>query len=78
MALPVEDVETGARLLVRLSRREVAARRAHNERRLAELRSQFARLDLDIVLVSTEEPATIHAAFLAWAERRRLRLRRAS
>jgi uncharacterized protein (DUF58 family) len=78
MALPVRDAETGAPLLVRLGRREVAARREANERRLAAIRSTFMGLDIDPVLLSSEDVQATQAAFLAWAERRRRRLRRAS
>ncbi|MDX6514910.1 MAG: hypothetical protein QOH73_576 [Gaiellaceae bacterium] len=78
MALPVHDQESGAALLVRLTRREVAARGQANERRLAELRRLFTSLDLDPVVLSTEDPKPMLGAFLAWAERRRRRLRRAS
>jgi uncharacterized protein (DUF58 family) len=78
MALPLRDADTGALLLVRLTRREARARRTANERRLAELRALFAGLDLDPVLLSSEEPQATQTAFLAWAERRRRQLRRAS
>jgi uncharacterized protein (DUF58 family) len=78
MALPVRDAETGAPLLVRLGRREVAARRIANERRLAELRAFFAALDLDPVLLSSEDVQETQTAFLLWAERRKRRMRRAS
>lgn len=59
---------------VRLTRREVAVRRAANERRRAELLDGFAGLELDPVLLSTEEPVEIFAAFMRWHERRRRRL----
>jgi hypothetical protein len=78
MALPIADAETGAALFVRLSRREVDRRRAANEERLATLRSTFRWLDIDPVLVSTEDPRHVLGAFLAWADRRRQRMRRAS
>jgi hypothetical protein len=78
MALPVADAETGAALFLRLSRREVDRRRAANEERLAALCEGFRRLDIDPVLVSTEEPRHVLGAFLAWADRRRKRMRRAS
>jgi uncharacterized protein (DUF58 family) len=78
MALPLRDAETGATLLVRLKRGEALARRAANEGRLEELRAFFAGLDLDPVLLSSEQPPAILAAFLHWAERRRRQLRRAS
>jgi hypothetical protein len=47
-------------------------------RRLNELRELFAGLDLDPVLLSSEDPQATQSAFLAWAERRRRQLRRAS
>ena len=78
MALPVRDAESGAPLLVRLGRREVAARRIANERRLAELRAFFMGLDLDPVLLSSEDVQETQTAFVLWAERRKRRMRRAS
>lgn len=61
---------------VRLTRRETARRREENERRWDDLLGTFAALELDPVLLSTDDPGQILSAFLLWHERRRLRLRR--
>lgn len=76
VALPVTVPGSGALGLVRLSRREAAARREANERRLDGLLRLFAALELDAVLLSSHEPPEILRAFLAWHERRLRRLRR--
>ena len=57
---------------VRMTRREARERRDANEERLRDLLALFARLGLDPVVLGTSEPPKILAAFLAWAERRRL------
>jgi hypothetical protein len=75
-ALPLADPGDGALRLVRLGRREAAARREANERRLDDLLRAFGELRLDPVLLSTDDPGEILGAFLDWAERRRSRLRR--
>lgn len=66
----------GERALVRFTAGEVAARRAENEGRLADLVRRFRRLDFDPVVLGTADPRAIDSAFLAWAERRRLQRRR--
>ena len=76
LALPVVDAAGSEQGLVRLTRAEAAARRTANERRLDELLRLFARLDLDPVLLSSEDRREILAAFLSWHERRLRRLRR--
>ena len=59
---------------VRISRTEAAERREANQHRLARLLDAFAALELDPVLISSEEPVEILSAFLRWHERRRARL----
>ena len=58
--------------LVRLSRRDVAARRAANEARLGGLVRRFRSLGFDPVHIETDSATTVDAAFLRWANRRRL------
>lgn len=58
----------GAR--VRLSPAEVAERRRANEERLEQLRSDFARLGLDSILVGSSDHAVVHRLFLDWAHAR--------
>ena len=55
-ALPLAAPGRRELQLVRLSRREAAARRDANERRLAGLLDTFGRLELDPVLLSTRRP----------------------
>jgi hypothetical protein len=74
-ALPLADPGDGLLRLVRLGRREAARRREANERRLDGLLEMFGELRLDPVLLSTDDPGEILAAFLRWAESRRSRLR---
>ncbi|HVV59411.1 MAG TPA: DUF58 domain-containing protein [Gaiellaceae bacterium] len=61
---------------VRLSRGEVADRRAANERRAARLAEDLRRAGLDLVAVDSADPVAVDAAFAAWAARRRLLRRR--
>jgi uncharacterized protein (DUF58 family) len=76
LALPLGDATGSQVRLVRLTRSEAAARRTANELRLEELLRLFAQLDLDPVLLSSEDRRDILAAFLNWHERRLRRLRR--
>jgi uncharacterized protein (DUF58 family) len=74
MALPL--AEPGGELrLVRLTRREADARRDANERRRAALLRMFAALELDPVLLSSDDAREILLAFVRWHERRRKRVR---
>jgi hypothetical protein len=68
--LPVADPVTGRVSLTRLSRAQVDRRRAENEACFSALVARFAQLGLDPVLVSSEGPRGLHAAFLRWADRR--------
>jgi uncharacterized protein (DUF58 family) len=70
---PLRDPRTRRLAEVRLRRREVAARRSANEERLQELLAGLGDLGLDPVLVSSADPVHILAAFLEWAELRRVR-----
>jgi uncharacterized protein (DUF58 family) len=56
---------------VRLTRRDVEARKEANEARLAQLLLQFSELDLDALVLGSHEQETVLATFTAWSERRR-------
>lgn len=77
LLLPIMDPETGKRTLLRLSRREVKARREANMERLGTLVDRFRRLAFDPVILDTIDPIAIDTAFLGWAGRRRLAAGRA-
>ncbi len=61
------DPADGRVRAVRLRADEVAERRAANEQRRAALLEQLRGLELEPVLVSSDEPDEILAAFLDWA-----------
>lgn len=78
VVMPFSGAETGAALDVRLTRREARAVAASNEARLEGMLAGFRRLGFDPVVLGTDDPAAIAAAFHTWASRRRrLRRRRA-
>ena len=74
MTLPLA-APGGELQLVRFTRREAADRRETNERRLAALLRTFAALELDPVVLSSDDPGEILGAFMHWHDRRRLRMR---
>lgn len=76
LALPLADPGSQRLKLVRLTRREAAARREANERRLETLIGGFAELRVDPVILSSDDPGAILSAFVRWADRRRERLAR--
>jgi len=67
--LPVADTATGRVSSVRLSAREVRARREANELRWAATLDRLEALELDPVVVDSHAPEPILDAFQAWAER---------
>ena len=73
IVVPLRDPRTGRAAPTRLSAREAAKRREANERRFEELLDVFHGLDLDPVLVSSNDPADILSSFLDWSESRRTR-----
>jgi uncharacterized protein (DUF58 family) len=75
VGLQLADPATGAVSLVRLDRRQVLERREQNAARWAALVESLDVLGLDAVSVTAGDPGTVHAAFLAWAEGRIVRLR---
>ncbi len=73
MVVPMRDPRSGRKVDVRMTKREVARRRAANEERLASLVDELEALGLDPVHVSSSDPVEILAAFLDWADMRNLR-----
>ena len=73
IVVPLRDPASGRATPVRLRRNEAAARRAANEARAHELSETFRALDLDPVVVTSNDRADILAAFLDWTELRRTR-----
>jgi uncharacterized protein (DUF58 family) len=68
--VPFADPATGRVRLVRMSAKDVSARRGSNERRRAELLSYLRGLDLDPVLVSSHDRRDVLFSFLTWADQR--------
>jgi uncharacterized protein (DUF58 family) len=75
LALPLAGPDGRGVGLARLSRKEVVERRTANEQRLATLHRTFAGLQLDPVLLCSNDPVAVLTTFLDWATRRRERLR---
>ena len=73
IVVPLRDPRSGRITHVRLSKKEVAARRRENEERLLALLDELTLLDLDPVLLSSSEPSDVLGAFLDWNEFRRAR-----
>ena len=73
IVVSLRDSETGRVVPVRLTAKEVAARREANEERLETLLGDFRALDLDPVLLSSSEPFELLTEFLTWTELRRVR-----
>ena len=76
VVVPFAPPEGGDAVLVRLLPAEAAARRVRNETRLAELLRRFGSHGFDPVVLGASSQAAVDAAFLRWAERRRLRRQR--
>ena len=73
IVVPLRDPRTRRVAHVRLTKKEVDARRRANEARLSALLGDFEFLDLDPILVSSSEPTDLLATFLDWMELRRAR-----
>lgn len=73
IVVPLRDPRTGRVTHVRLTRKEITARRrAHRERLLA-LLDELVLLGLDPVLISSSDPSDVLASLLDWSELRRAR-----
>jgi hypothetical protein len=68
--VPVVDPATGRLRYLRLRSAEAAERRRANEERWTRLLKRFGALDLDPVIVDSEDPAAVLVAFVAWSEQR--------
>ena len=73
IVVDLRDPVTGRVAPVRLTRREVAARREANEERRRALEDDFRRLGLDAVWVSSGERIDVLVSFLRWSELRKAR-----
>jgi uncharacterized protein (DUF58 family) len=73
VVVPLRDPRSGRISSVRLRRKEIAARRDHNRTRTADLLETFRFLDIDPIVVTSSDRATILAEFLLWADLRRTR-----
>ena len=67
--IEVSDVD-GRAYEVRLSRREVEARRRANEERWANVLEELARVSLEPVVVDSADDGDVLSAFLDWSEKR--------
>ena len=70
VVVPLYDQTTQRFAPVRLSAREAAERREHNEARAEELLAHLRMLDLGPVLVTSSDRAEIFQGFLEWADER--------
>ena len=70
IAVPFADPAGSGRRYVRLNRREVAERRAENERRHRDLLANFEEIGVDPLLLERSDGRSVHAAFIDWTERR--------
>jgi uncharacterized protein (DUF58 family) len=71
IVVPLRDPETGKVRPVRLSASEAAERKAANEERLRGLMTTFSSVDLDPILLSSNDPEQILSEFLVWSAVRR-------
>jgi uncharacterized protein (DUF58 family) len=72
VVLPVADPAAGGGVrLVRLTRKEAAARRRENEERLERLLHELTLLGLEPVLLGSSDPGEIDRVFAEWADLRR-------
>jgi hypothetical protein len=78
LLVPITDPETGTTSSVRLTAKEALERNESNQARLRQLSQGFQRLQFDPVLLDTEDPTAIDAAFIRWAIRRRVTRGRAT
>jgi len=73
IVVPLRDPRARRVVHVRMTKKEVAARRRANEIRLSSLLADLELLDLDPILVSSSDPTDLLATFLDWTELRRAR-----
>jgi uncharacterized protein (DUF58 family) len=75
IVVSLRDPNTGRVASVRLRPKEAVARRAANEDRARDLLDTFRSVDLDPILVSSDDQAEILSAFLDWTALRQARRR---
>jgi uncharacterized protein (DUF58 family) len=73
VVVPLRDPRSRRLVPVRLTRKEARLRRVANEARTAELIERFRLLDIDPILVSSNERAEVLEPFLVWTSMRRTR-----
>ncbi len=73
IVVPLRDTRTHRIVHVRLTKKEVEARRRANEDGLSAVLSDLELLGLDPILISSSDPTELLAAFLDWTELRRTR-----
>lgn len=73
IVVPLRDPRSGRVTHVRLTRKEAAARRRAHEERLLALLDELVLLDLDPIVISSDDQADVLASFLDWTEFRRAR-----
>jgi uncharacterized protein (DUF58 family) len=76
VVVPLSDPRSGRLKPVRLSAREVAERRDANEQRLRGMIARLRDLEIEPVLVSSDEPLEILYSFLEWTDWRKASRRR--
>jgi uncharacterized protein (DUF58 family) len=76
LLVPVADPASGKTRSVQLTAGEASERQRSNEARLQALIRGFQQLRFDPVLLDSSDPAAIDLAFIRWASRRQLILRR--
>lgn len=73
IVVPLRDPRSGRISSARLRRKEVVARREENRERTAALLEAFRFLDIDPVVVSSNDRSEILSEFLVWTDLRRTR-----
>ena len=73
IVVPLRDARTGRLTAVRLRGKEAAKRRALNQERLEVILETFRLLDIDPVVVSSNDRSEILATLLVWSDLRRTR-----
>jgi uncharacterized protein (DUF58 family) len=71
IVVPFADPASGKPAYAELTRAEAAARRRGNEERRVYLLRTLRSLDLEPVLVETDDLRSVFSAFLSWVDRRR-------
>jgi uncharacterized protein (DUF58 family) len=73
IVVPLRDARTGRSTAVRLRAKEAAKRRALNQERLDMILGTFRLLDIDPVVVSSNDRSEILSTLLVWSDLRRTR-----